>query len=182
MCVHAARHFPLTWPVRQLSFGKGRAWACIHQVLCVFWLLTAFNHSPPARVGWMCVPRAAIWISFVLHRQGLYVASPVRWWDEWVDANIIGCSTFVCQVTFRLHHCCQSLAAQKTLAYLFLFTVDLNVVELSHSYWNPCARSNCLNIHEGVGVKGWMIELMNIIGSNGLSRMDCVKRNVVLTT
>ena len=27
-----------------------------------------------------------------------------------------------------------------------------------------------------------MIELMNIIGSNGLSRMDCVKRNVVLTT
>ena len=34
----------------------------------------------------------------------------------------------------------------------------LMLPKLSHSSWNLCARSNCLNIHEGVEVKGWMIE------------------------
>ena len=65
--------------------------------------------------------------------------------------------------------------------WLAEFPLQSWLLKLSHSSWNLCARSNCLNIHEGVEVKGWMIEWCTSLDQMGLSRIGCVKRNVVLS-
>ena len=49
---------------------------------------------------------------------------------------------------------CGSEPHQKLLSFCSYSLLILMLLKLSHSSWNLCARSNCLNIHEGVEVKG----------------------------